>query len=239
MRVFTYHEPVAGLPDAGKLVALWQQSWHAQGWGTVVFGEGTVREHPDYQKFKDRVATYPSSNPPGYDLACYLRHLGMIQFGGGLLVDYDVMNRSFTPEDGEAAWERASASPNGVLMLEVFRCPCAIVATTTGYENICSKLTAHNPAGEQHTSDNNILSRYDDLEIGGQCAEFLGGGNLHDTSPEAAWRRSPLVHFSNNGLRKFGCRGDKSAFIRSLGPGYDSLNVRKPSPAWTPLAAQA
>lgn len=217
MRVFAYYEPVPGLPRPDKLLDLWRDNWKEYGWEPTIVGESLAREHPNYPTYRDRVATYPTVNFAGYDRACFLRHMAMIHAGGGLLVDYDVINRGFTVEHGEEAWAAAFyGSPHHVLMLERYKVPCAIMASPFGFEQIVGILEHYPVNGDPHVSDNTILSKRDDLASHAWCHEFLGGGNLRETGPEAPWRSSKLIHFSNNSFNKLGQRGEKADLIRQV-----------------------
>ena len=105
--VYTYFQD-QGMGDDGTVEA-WKEIWSGAGWTPVVLNEDHARLHPDYEDFKKTVAKYPTTNPAGYETACYLRHLAMAAVGGGYLTDYDTINVNvppspncdFMPFDGE------------------------------------------------------------------------------------------------------------------------------------------
>ena len=93
--VYTYFQD-QGMGDDGTVEA-WKEIWSGAGWTPVVLNEDHARLHPDYEDFKATVAKYPTTNPAGYETACYLRHLAMAAVGGGYLTDYDTINVNVPP----------------------------------------------------------------------------------------------------------------------------------------------
>ena len=165
--VYTYYEPVAGIDESAQQaeIAVWRESWARWGWIPVVLG------HPDYPRHLspsalDHLAALPTVNPLGYDLACYVRWWAMKGRGGGLLVDYDVVNIGLRPEDLAPAEETTP-----ILILAGKRVPCAVQLTASGAADWCEMLLAYKVRpddlhqGRPHISDQEILRRTHDPRI--------------------------------------------------------------------------
>jgi hypothetical protein len=93
--VYTYFED-QGMGD-GPAVDVWREVWSKAGWDPKVLTQNDAAKHPRYNEMVDRFMTYPTSNPAGYELACYLRYLAMAEAGGGFMTDYDVVNVNVPP----------------------------------------------------------------------------------------------------------------------------------------------
>ena len=93
--VYTYFED-QGMGH-GATVEMWKTLWANAGWKPVVLSEEHASAHPDYDDMKARFATFPTTNPTGYEVACYLRYLAMAVVGGGFMSDYDVANVNVPP----------------------------------------------------------------------------------------------------------------------------------------------
>jgi len=91
-KVFTYYEPIPGktLVNDFKLLLLWKENWKHFGFDPVVLSEAQARLHPWYDEMDEKVKRLPSVNTPGYERACYVRHVAYSVAGGGLCVDYDL-----------------------------------------------------------------------------------------------------------------------------------------------------
>jgi hypothetical protein len=80
----TYFDPsvlASDGPDsvfgAWATIAAWRTAWEQAGWQTRVLNESDARLHPHYDELKSKLASLPTVNPKGYDLACFLRHVAM------------------------------------------------------------------------------------------------------------------------------------------------------------------
>lgn len=93
--VYTYFED-QGIGHEATVDA-WKNIWRAAGWKPVVLSEDHARAHPDYEPMKARFSSFPTTNPEGYEVACYLRYLAMAVVGGGFMSDYDVANVNVPP----------------------------------------------------------------------------------------------------------------------------------------------
>lgn len=201
--IFTYHQPIPGLPDAGPLLDLWRELWSIQGFTPVVLTEHDARDHPQFKPFRSTIAKLPTVNHPLYERACYMRHLAMLARGGGFLTDYDVMPRSFTPDDLQTATSRWP-----LVILEPTRVPCAIRAGVKGFQQIIDFISSYtlDPlrdiyAGRPHTSDMEILRR-SKFKRTAHCVEHLCSGGPERDQPGDGWRVSPMIHFSTYSFHK-------------------------------------
>uniref|UniRef100_A0A7S2EBM3 Uncharacterized protein n=1 Tax=Ditylum brightwellii TaxID=49249 RepID=A0A7S2EBM3_9STRA len=70
------------------LLQAWKEAWYDAGWKPRVLTLKEAAMHPDFLQFN---ATLHDHMPFGeYDVLCFLRHLAMVEVGGGWMADYDV-----------------------------------------------------------------------------------------------------------------------------------------------------
>jgi hypothetical protein len=96
---YTYYEPVSEINNCKNrnynqedLIDICRKSWAKNGWELVILNHNTAKQHEFYLEYSTVINTFPSVNPPLYDYHCYIRWLAMAQVGGGIMIDYDVMN---------------------------------------------------------------------------------------------------------------------------------------------------
>lgn len=90
--ISTYFEPVPeiNIEESTRLLLLWRENWESQGYRTQVLNEHIARKHPLFDEYNERIKRFPSINPDGYDRACWMRWLAMVQVQGGFMTDYDL-----------------------------------------------------------------------------------------------------------------------------------------------------
>lgn len=155
-KVYTYYEYLPNMKnnDALELIAEWEKSWRANCWIPVVLNRTHATTHARYEDWSRRLAQLPTVNDPLYEISCYLRHLAMAAVGGGLMVDFDVINLNFKPDD--------------MVKFDVFTTfegsvPSMVYASTSEYERVVEymasyQLTDRDQArGKPHVSDMHIL----------------------------------------------------------------------------------
>ncbi len=184
--VYSYFHPLPAMDHAVEqgLIILWQKSWRANDFLPVTLTHQMADAHPRAEEFLRLVRTFPSSNPAGYDLACWMRWLALAQVGGGLMTDYDVIAGAFSPE--------FLALPNDVTVLDRGGVPCAVYATPEGAQQIVDDILA-------------FPHKFDKAEDGGHYSDMLCFQLLNYpkaptlTAPFGApdWRDAPAVHFSH------------------------------------------
>lgn len=214
-RVYTYFEQVSRMVPPTKLLKLWGETWIDHGWEPVVLSECDAKLHPAYDLYLAQIGKFPSSNPPGYERACYMRHLAMAYVldpgeAPAVLVDYDVINRGF-PTD-----HNVGTTPGSVTLLEPTRVPCAILGDYFAFEELVDVIFNYVPSpGETHVSDMTII-RKTDLPRTNHCVEHLDSGHQIVDDPGDGWKTAPLLHFSNFSFSKLGWRGDKADLIQRV-----------------------
>ncbi|MBV5346171.1 MAG: hypothetical protein JZU63_12005, partial [Rhodoferax sp.] len=102
MTVYTYYEHLKEIPGNdgySKLLDLFRASWEKHGWTVKCLGiEDATVNKADYDHYISGIDKAPSLHHDGYRRASYARYLAMLNVGGGLMVDADVMNYGFTPD---------------------------------------------------------------------------------------------------------------------------------------------
>lgn len=96
MNVYTYFEHVPEMADSAAMLEPWKKSWLMKGFMPVVL-DWSYAVH-SFAWYLDKVSKHPTSNPKEYEMACFKRWAVMASIGGGLLVDYDVVNINLTPD---------------------------------------------------------------------------------------------------------------------------------------------
>jgi hypothetical protein len=129
VKVFTYYDRPGKSVELDRIVALWARSWSEQGWKPVVLDEETAKLHADYPTLLRRIPHLPTVNAIDYETACYVRWLALAQAGGGLMVDFDVLNKGFPPD-------HLHPGSRHLLVLGADRIPCAVYATPEGVKEI-------------------------------------------------------------------------------------------------------
>lgn len=100
----TYYELISDINnnrnyDQEQLIGLCQRSWNRHGWDFKVLSEDMARQHSKYDFYKSIFASIPSANPIPYDYHCFMRWVAMVVVGGGIMIDYDVLNLGMTDLD--------------------------------------------------------------------------------------------------------------------------------------------
>lgn len=104
-KVFTFFEDLtAGLSpqhslkaflsrhDHLQILRLWLRNWHAHGWDPHILSLADAKRDPAYEAYRQKFARLPTVNWKQYETVCYLRWLAFAGQGGGVFVDYDIMN---------------------------------------------------------------------------------------------------------------------------------------------------
>jgi hypothetical protein len=96
---YTYYEPISEINNCKyrnynqeKLIDICSKSWAKNGWELIILNHSIAEQNEFYLEYSSIVKSFPSVNPPLYDYHCYIRWLAMAQIGGGIMIDYDVMN---------------------------------------------------------------------------------------------------------------------------------------------------
>jgi hypothetical protein len=185
--VYAYYEDL-NRPEENKIIDLWRKSWEANGWSVMLMGDADTQHYPGHTSFLRSVSTLPSVNPQGYDLACYKRWMAMVTFGGGLMVDYDVMNYGFTPEmTGKIKDENALIFLDG-------RVPCAVLGEKRLFKFACEYIKNYmvlpndTEAGKPHVSDMMMFMTMGEVP-------WIKSHRLVKEYKKEGWESALLVHY--------------------------------------------
>ena len=167
-KVYTYYEYVDEIDNCksraykqNNLISICKQSWVLHGWDFIILSHQDAKNHPFYEEYNSIVKIFPSVNPGQYDYHCYIRWLAMAQVGGGLMIDYDVVNYDLTPENSLKIFNHTDK-----IAIYQGHVPCVVNGTQDQYLSICKKFTEieiekflDNSREEKHISDMIILSK--------------------------------------------------------------------------------
>lgn len=156
---YTYYENIeeinngsyTGTEDQKKLIDICRNSWERAGWRFVVLNETIAQKHFFYKKYKKIISTFPTINPKKYEYNCFMRWLAMSQIGGGLVIDYDVININFYKKD--IVWNKS-----GITVYQG-HVPCVVYGTSKQYFYICKKFCEIGCLflNKEHVSDMELL----------------------------------------------------------------------------------
>ena len=177
--VYTFYHQIPQIARPEALLGLWKYTWEKRGWNTRVLVLGDAQANPRYDVLRGSVETKTKSiNPGEYDLMCWLRWLAFEQVGGGMMTDYDVINRSLTPDYNSQA---------PVTVHDLHRVPCCVSATKEGAASIVSGIIDMPEQDVEHYSDMYWFQEQQHA-IDPICVEFHSDG----------WQTAPAVHFANS-----------------------------------------
>jgi len=199
--VFTFYEPIPGFAGDAELLEVWRQSWQKAGWRPVVLNLDVARAHPRFTELRQWFGLhFHKVNDARYSWCCFSRWLALETMGGGLMMDYDVVNYGWPP--------RAIL---GDLVRFNWTTSCMIQATPAGVARIVEHLCRWVPGPEEWTSDMwslNALFQSSDCRM--EEGVLSEAGN-------ADWDKAPVVHYCTRGADLLGIpRAEKAARIPGL-----------------------
>lgn len=198
--VFTFYNRVPQLKPAGELIELWRESWSRNGWNPVVLGLNDAQKHPLYADYVEGIKSKAKSiNPGDYDLMCWVRWLALDVMGGGLMTDYDVINRNLKQNDLEpapvivyAGVENKPEQFNGLRVYEISKVPCCVSATQEGATQLVQSIHAMPQNEGAHYSDMYWFTEQP-FDVKPIVVEFLSDG----------WESAKAVHFCNGSCHRY------------------------------------
>lgn len=105
-KVYTYYQQIDVINNDPRrkssqndLINICKKSWELNGWELHILSYDNAKEHPFYHEYSSIIKQLPSVNPESYDYHCYMRWLAMAQIGGGVMIDYDVVNMSLKSDE--------------------------------------------------------------------------------------------------------------------------------------------
>ena len=165
-------------------IRIWEANWRKRGWSTKVLTPANAAQHPRFREFLERcVNATPPENPAKYGVERWIRWLAFALDGGGLLVDFDVLNRAYPQAN----------IPNGtdIVILARESRPCAVLATKEGAERLVNDILAHKPPYTDHFSYMYFFMQGGKYPTSELCIE----------AGDTDWQEAPLVHYSGNACR--------------------------------------
>lgn len=201
MIVYTYFEPIRQIEHANenRLATLWRRSWARSGFIPMILNSQHAESHPRYAEYRSLVEKFPTTNAPGYDLACWLRWLALDVVGGGLMTDHDVICRAFDPEH--------LSTPDPILVLDATWVPCAVRTTPGGSNQLINDILTHpHRPPARHYSDMFYFRE----------KQYPKDGDLTRPYGTPGWTEAPAVHFSHHDCGLTSPRVDRADLIYQL-----------------------
>lgn len=132
--VYTYYAPVSQISSSEQRqqIELCRQSWEKHGWKLTVIGPPQAEQHPWFELYSIGIRALPTVNPPDYDYHCFLRWLAMVSVGGGLMIDYDVMNMGLS--------DLSVFQQHSLLTVGQLNIPSVVYGTAAQYLTICRRF---------------------------------------------------------------------------------------------------
>lgn len=193
--IYTYFEEVTGInsDDSRKLIELWKTEWSKAGYRPIVLGRGDAEKHPQYKKLLKVFESFPSINPKGYDLACWLRWLAVSAAGGGWMSDYDCYPLEARFGDQCADFEFFSGNDRDPFI------PCIVRGSAEAYDGVLQMFANHKHDGK-HTSDMLVFTNSKTYPAN---VSFHAHRTVREYG-ESGWKNGPAVHFSNHSMSPHG-----------------------------------
>lgn len=190
--VYTYYEPIDVIDNnegsqylQNDLIDICRESWQLNGWELKVLSYNDAKQHPFYTEYSSTINKLPSFNPAAYEYHCFMRWLAMSQVGGGLMIDYDVMNLSLKSNDLFLQHDTLSIFQKHV--------PCVVYGTASQYLETCQAFCKpvdfeYLIEGRPHISDMIMIAyRFNNPT---KCNKISYVGHYPDVAP--------LVHCSQS-----------------------------------------
>lgn len=210
MKVFTYHQELGeksryARESEEKLLSFWGNSWQKNGWEPIALNQSYAERHPNFGEWSKTFKAMPRlPAETEWQLSCLYRWISVLQAGGGMMVDYDVINYGFRPEhitslDPGSMYIFADTPP-GLFM-------GAVYGPKNRYEDIIQNFACQKTDCSLRVGDLNLIMRtYKNLpwlKVIPGCANYEW----------PSWKTSPLVHYhSGHRLTK----PDQTDWIREL-----------------------
>lgn len=192
MNIYTYYHDCAEI-DAEehlRLINLWRHHHEKMGFDPVVLTQYHARLHPYFAEFDRKVRRLPTTNPDGYDLACYHRWLAMAWLlentgdSWAMMADYDMFIRDpllppFIPDH-----DRLRVHENIV--------PCLVTGTAKAFLTACTWFAEFPiPDDTKHLSDMYILEA-----LAMAKPDLFDRAHLVKSYGDTDWQKAPAIHFS-------------------------------------------
>lgn len=198
-RVYTYHASLPGHnPEhETKLLLLWKQNWAHAGFEPIVLNEYIASEHELYGKFLEAIQQLPSVNKPGYEMACYLRWMAMLQVGGGFMTDHDLF--CYDPK-----FNFGTKKPDQIALYQA-HVPCLAWGTKKAYEKVVTGIMDYKVT-EKDIEVNSKLPHVSDMYMFYREGIPFTSHNPVRSYGDDGWEQAPFVHFSSASMQGYSPR---------------------------------
>lgn len=184
--IHCYYEPTQDIDETEqrKLIDIWKTEWTAHGWNPVVLNESDAAKHPLCNRARIIFNSFPTINPKGYDMGCWLRYMAVSAAGGGWMSDYDVLPLKMDVSvKGLTFFSGNENDPN---------IPCLVYGEKSDYDALITFLLLSQNDGKHHSDM--IALRTLDLPYENQM-------NVKEYG-EDGWSNGVAVHYSTHAMSK-------------------------------------
>lgn len=140
-----------------QLIDVCRQSWERNGFQLRVMNMDWIERGRMRSLFQRITLGFPTVNPSRYERACFMRWLAMAMNGGGLMIDYDVVNVNC---------REIEVADSGLSLLQG-GCPSVVYGTAADYWSAierfmeatrsgCGRTVVHD---REHVSDQTIVDQ--------------------------------------------------------------------------------
>jgi hypothetical protein len=137
--VYTYFDSV-GINQLGQQATFdaWKDTWTSAGWKPMVLTRQHAERHPSFAELSAKFKSFPFTNDPEYEMACFYRHIAMTVVGGGYLADYDTVNVNVPPPP------QCGYLPNGggYTMHTKSNVPCLTTGVQGEFDRVVREMSA-------------------------------------------------------------------------------------------------
>lgn len=194
--VYTYYDPVPSMPSQEWMLQKWSYEWTRLGFLPKILSRQDAMSHANFAELEKHFQKYPSINPLEYELACWLRWIAMVQVGGGLMLDYDVLPYGFSKAQLDLIVSHSNGSLDSlpVILMDHNPCPCAVYGTAKEFNNAViwfannEKKCSAPHGGKPHASD----------QTGVQSGPPWRALDICWQMGRPGWEKASLVHFSHS-----------------------------------------
>jgi hypothetical protein len=211
VNAYTYYNPVPGAiwnsRDQLELIKLWEKSWRKHGWNPVVLSEAHAKKHPRFPEFKQIFWSLPTEYGHDYEGQCFMRYaaVSIQKQPMSLMLDYDVINYGFTPEDALVA-TRKYLDPRLIFFSAEGRHHCGMTLGPwelfEGYAAICASWKPSQADWNDsatyhgfHCSDNSLLVGMFNGSHQRPAWLVMDDSGPNWVWPRTQWAESKAVHY--------------------------------------------
>jgi hypothetical protein len=176
------------------ILAKWAEAWKEAGFYPKVLSAEDAKTHRKFDELDKIFMSWPSVNPKGYDAACLKRWVAMVQVGGGLMVDYDVLPYGFTSQAFQSLPNTKSFDALPTILCDKNPCPCAVYGTAVEFNNAVSWFVSNQDKctkierGQPHASDQTGVQSGAPWTAVDWCFQYGRDG----------WEKAVMVHYSHS-----------------------------------------